>query len=271
MKPLESVWIHGGEPFLYFNCLEHIIKKAKKLKIPRIGVITNSFWAKNEKIAKKKLERLKKAGLSVLTFSFDYFHQEFIPLEYVMNALKSAVDLGFASIYVDTYFVEDIASNNYFNQITRHNLEKLGKIENVEFHLLKMSVEGRATELAEHIKLKESIPSGNCPVPFWIEGDLENPETIEIDSEGNVTLCPGICIGNTNIQSLTEIICNYKIDKHPILSIIWKEGPIGLLEIAKAQGFQQNQQFVNECHLCYELRKFLQPKYPLFLAPKYCY
>ncbi|MFX0104275.1 MAG: radical SAM protein [Candidatus Hodarchaeota archaeon] len=271
LRPLESVWVHGGEPFLYFECLEYIIKQAKNFDIPRRGVITNSFWAENEKIAYKKLDRLKKVGLSVLTFSSDFFHQEFIPLEYVRNGLKAATTLGFGDIYVDSYFVNDITMNNYFNQITNNNLELLGEIENIEFHRYPMSVEGRGIGLIEYLNLRAELPLGKCPVPFWIEGDLQNPDTIEIDYEGNVTLCPGICIGNTNIQSLTKIIQDYDVDKNPILSSIWREGPIGLLKTAKEQGFQQNQQYVNECHLCYDLRKFLRPTFPYSLAPRDCY
>ncbi len=271
MHPLQSVWIHGGEPFLYFNYLEHILKEAKNRDIPDRGLITNSFWARNENKALKKLEKLNEAGLLKLTFSFDYFHQEFIPIEYVKIALKSAVSVGFESIYVDSYFVEDLDSDNSFNRITKENLQKLGEIEGVNYHHMVMSLEGGGAELARYMKLNEELPSGKCPMPFWIEGDLQNPETIEIDCEGNVTLCPGICIGNTNIKSLTKILKNYNVDKHPILSIVSKEGPIGLLKLAKEHGFQQNQKFVNECHLCYELRKYLQLIYPYSLAPDYCY
>ncbi|MFX1453594.1 MAG: radical SAM protein [Promethearchaeota archaeon] len=271
MHPLRSVWVHGGEPFLFFDCLEHIIIEARRLGISRLGVITNSFWAKDEKTAKKRLERLKKAGLTVITFSSDFFHQEFIPLEYVRTALNSAIDVGFEDIYVDSYFVNDINSYNYLNQLTKSNLELLEDIKGIEFHKYPMSVEGRGTDLIEYLKLKEEIPSGNCPVPFWIDGDLQNPETIEIDYEGNVTLCPGLCIGNTNIQPLTRIIQDYDVNSHPILSIIFNEGPIGLLKIVEEHGFKHNHQFVNECHLCYEMRKFLQPFYPYSLAPKECY
>jgi len=271
MQPLQSAWIHGGEPFLYYDYLEHIIKKAKELGIPQRGVITNSFWAKDEKIAKKKLRRLKDCGLTAITFSADFFHQEFVPLENVRNALKSATEIGFDNIFVDSYFVNDVSSYNYFNQFTNRNLEILEEIEGVEFHRFPMSVEGRGITLAEYITLKTDIPSGNCPVPYWIDGNFENPETIEIDCENNVTLCPGICIGNTNIKSLTKIIQDYDVDNHPVLSIIWKEGPIGLLKIAKEEGFQEINQYANECHLCYELRKFLQPIYSYSLAPKECY
>ncbi len=271
MHPLQSVWVHGGEPFLYFNYLKYIIKETKKLGIPRRGVITNSFWAKNEVIAKAKLEKLKNKGLKAITFSSDFFHQEFIPIEYVRNALKAAVALGLENIIVDSYFVDDVTTYNYFNQITKKNLELLEDIEELEFHRYPMGVEGRGADLTEYLNLKAELPSGNCPMPFWIDGDLKNPETIEIDCEGNITLCPGICIGNTNIQSLTKIIQNYDVDRHPILSLVSKEGPLGLLKLAKEQGFKQKQNFVNECHLCYELRKYLQQIYPYSLAPEYCY
>lgn len=271
MHPLKSVWVHGGEPFLYFDYLVHIIKEANKLGIIRKGVISNSFWAKSIEIAKKKLMILKKAGLIAITFSFDFFHQEFIPLEFVRNALIAAVDVGFENIYVDSYFVDDISTDNYFNQFTKKNLETLGEIDDVEFHRYTMGVEGRATELTEYLNRRENIPSGKCPVPFWIEGDFQNPATIEIDCEGNVTLCPGICIGNTNMQSLTRIIQEYNVNKHPILSIISNEGPIGLIKLAEEHGFSHDIKFANECHLCYELRKYLQPFYPYSLTPEYCY
>ena len=271
MQPLKSVWVHGGEPFLYFDYLVKIIKQSKKLDIPRLGVITNSFWAKNEIVSKKKLEKLKKIGLNSLTFSCDSFHQEFVNLENVRNAIKAASYLGFENIYVDSYFINDVSADNYFNRITIENLEILGDIKGVEFHRLPMSVEGRGTNLTEYLNLKAELPSGRCPMPFWIEGDLQNPDTIEIDCDGNVTLCPGICIGNTNIQPLTKILQNYDVDKHPILAIISRKGPIGLLNLAKEKGFQQSQRFVNECHLCYDLRKYLQPFYPYSLAPDYCY
>ncbi|MFX0000345.1 MAG: radical SAM protein [Candidatus Hodarchaeota archaeon] len=271
LKPLESVWVHGGEPFLYFDYLEDVIKQAKNLDIPCRGVITNSYWAKNKKIAKKKLEKLKNLGLTALTFSTDFFHQEYIPIEYVRNALMSAVALRFEKIFVDSYFVGEITSDNDFNQITKKNLEILGEIKDVEYHRLPMSIEGRGTALAQYAKLGEEIPSGMCPMPFWIDGDLKNPDTIEIDCDGNVTLCPGICLGNTNIQSLTKILQDYDVDNHPILSVISKEGPIGLLKLAKEKGFQQPQKFVSECHMCYESRKYLKSYYPYSLAPKYCY
>ncbi|MFX1534478.1 MAG: radical SAM protein [Promethearchaeota archaeon] len=270
-QPLQSITVHGGEPFLCFDLLKSIMKKAKELGIPHRGVITNSYWAKTQIQAKKKLTELKEAGLTHITFSVDGFHQEFIPVEYVRNAIIVAANIGFEKLWVDSYFVGDLNSDNHPNYLTRKAIAKLGELDKVEMNRYSAGFEGRGADLAKYVESKGEIPTGRCPLPFWIGGSLKAPTTVEIDFEGNVTLCPGICIGNAKNYSLTEIILSYNCSTHPILSKIEEQGPIGLLEAAKAKGFKQQQSFVNECHLCYELRKFLRPYYPQYLAPAGCY
>ena len=268
--PLHSITVHGGEPFLYFERLKHVVKTAKYLDISRRGVITNSYWAKTKGIAEKKLQELKKAGLTHITFSVDAFHQEFIPLENVVNAITSATNINF-DIWIDSYFITDINADNFYNNKNREILKKLEEMDILNIKKYVVSFEGRGADLAKYGEVKDGIPSGKCPLPFWIGGDLTAPTTVEIDWEGNVTLCPGICIGNTRTHPLVEILQNYNCSTHPILSKIFDEGPKGLLKIAVAKGFKQDIIFVNECHLCYELRKFLRPFYPQFLAPSSCY
>jgi MoaA/NifB/PqqE/SkfB family radical SAM enzyme len=270
-NPLHSITVHGGEPFLYFKHLKHIVKAAKDLDIPRRGVITNSYWAKTKGIAGKKLQELNEAGLTQITFSVDAFHQEFIPLENVINAIISATNIDFDNIWIDSYFIADVNAVNPYNDKNREILKNLEEMDINNINKYVAGFEGRGADLAKYGEVKDGIPSGKCPLPFWIGGDLTAPTTVEIDWEGNVTLCPGISIGNTRIHSLVEILQNYDCSIHPILSKISKEGPKGLVNIAEAKGFKQDILFVNECHLCYELRKFLQPFYPQYLAPSSCY
>ena len=270
-QPLKSIAVHGGEPFLYFKLLKHVMKTAKELKLSQTWVITNGYWAKTKTKAEKKLTELKNAGLTCITFSVDAFHQEYIPLETVKNGIEAAATVGFERVCVDSYFLASPNSDNPYDILTRKTLEKLGKIDNVEINKWQARIGGRAAELAKHLPPKPETPTGRCQLPFWIGGNLKNPEAIEIDCEGNVTLCPGISIGNAKHQSLAQILQNYNYRDHPILSIITEEGPIGLLKIAKAKGFKENQKFVNECHLCHETRKFLRPHYPTHLAPASCY
>lgn len=272
IQPLQCLTVHGGEPFLYFEHLKRIIEKAKELEIPRRWVLTNGYWAETKEIAKEKLNELKEAGLTCITFSVDGFHQEYIPLKTVRNGIEAAIDVGFERITVDSYSLGQLNLDNFYNSVTRKAIESLKELDNkVEFNVYPLDFEGRAAELAEYVEPKAEPPKGECKLPSWISGDLENPEGIEIDFEGNVTLCPGICIGNTRVQSLTEIIQNYNCHAHPILSIINKEGPIGLLKDAISKGFKKHQKFINECHLCYEMRKFLMRYYPQHLAPANCY
>lgn len=270
-QPLQSITIHGGEPFLYFEDLKQILEKAKELEVPQRWVITNGYWAKTEAIATKKLCELKEAGLTHIVFSVDSFHQEYIPLGTVKTGLETATHVRFEHVVVDSYFIGDPNADNLYNIATRQAIENLGTIAGVEINRYRTGFEGRAAEqLTKYIEPKAGIPSGKCQLPSWIGGDLKNPEGFEIDYEGNVTLCPGICIGSTKTQSLAQILQNYDYSEHPILAPLAQEGPITLFKTARARGFQQRK-FVDECHLCFESRKYLQPNYPRYLAPKDCY
>ncbi|MFX0151507.1 MAG: radical SAM/SPASM domain-containing protein [Candidatus Hodarchaeota archaeon] len=269
-QSLHSITIHGGEPFIYFDQLKFVLEKAKELNISQRGVITNSFWAKTEEIALKKLIQLKDAGLTRITFSADGFHQEFVSLLNVKNAIQSAVEIGIEKIWVDSYYLGGYNFANPYNKSTKKIIEDLKGIFTVEFNQYIASFEGRGANLTKSVKLRSYLPSGKCPLPFWIGGDLQSPTTVEIDYQGNVTLCPGISIGNTRNQSLIDIIQNYNCDKHPILSLIADEGPKGILKLARKHGFTEDL-FYNECHLCYSTRKFLVPFYPQYLAPTTCY
>jgi MoaA/NifB/PqqE/SkfB family radical SAM enzyme len=270
-QPIESFAIHGGEPFLYFDILKQILEKAKKLGITESWIITNSFWAKTEEQAENKLIDLKKAGLTCITFSVDGFHQKYIPFENAKNAISAATKLNFKRVCIDSYILGTLDADNYYNNLTRKAIENLKEFENIEINQYQMSISGRATALVKYVETNLEIPTGKCQLPFWIGGNLEAPTGIEIDYKGNVTLCTGIRIGNTKKQSLIEILEGYNCATNPILSHIYENGPKGLLKIPEAKEFNQNQKFVNECHLCYEIRKFLRPFYPQYLAPKNCY
>jgi hypothetical protein len=270
-QPLQSVGAHGGEPFLHFVLLKHIVKRATELGVPRTWVITNGFWAETGTMAQSSLAELKEAGLTSITFSVDGFHQEYIPLETVRNGIEAAISVGLETVNVDSYYLGSPESDNSFNASTRDALESLKDLDRVEFHSWQADCEGRGAELATHIESREAPPTGKCRLPFWIGGDLKNPEAVEIDCEGNVTLCPGVCIGNTRRTPLGQILQSYNCSEHPILSIIAEEGPIGLVRIAETKGFKRHREFVDECHLCYEMRKLLRPHYPQHLAPEHCY
>ncbi len=184
----------------------------------------------------------------------------------------AAARLDFDKVYIDSYFVVGQNANNRYDVSTRQALECLGVIENVTINRYRAGFDGRGADyLIEFVDRQDELPTGACQLPCWLGGNLQSPQAIEIDWEGNVTLCPGICIGNTQSRSLTEIVARYDYHDNPIIHTIAEEGPIGLLRQAQKRGYKNDTKFANECHLCYEMRRFLKDAYSQYLAPGACY
>jgi len=274
ISDLKGITVHGGEPFLYYEGLKEIIKKAKNLKIPARGVITNSYWATSEKKTREMLEELKKVGLNQITLSGDSFHQEFIPVANIKRSIKIAAEIGIREIWVDSYYLEGKEEINSYNTRTNEILAELYRMKNlvnVEFNAYPLSFTGRASTLTNNAKKMKTEDLTECNLPYWIGGSLADPETIEIDCEGNVTLCPGISIGNAKKESIIEILENYDVYAHPILSRLHEGGLLNLLELAEEKGFVKEKYYMDNCHFCYEMRKFLRPFYQDYLSPMGCY
>jgi hypothetical protein len=271
-QPFDWLTVHGGEPFLFYDILKEIVQNAAKLGIPKVGVITNAYWATDLKTAKQALSELMDAGINRITVSIDAFHQEYIPLERAKTAIITASDLRFEKVWVDSYYINPITPSNSYDLKTIQTIDSLRDIHGVEFSGYPVGLAGRAADqLVDEVKMSKRTPSGKCTFPFWLGGDLKNPNVIEIDYEGNVTLCPGLCIGNAKETSLLDVLESYNYRTHPIIQILAEDGPIGLLNLVNSKGLKTSESFANECHLCYAMRRILRSEYPQFLAHRGCY
>jgi hypothetical protein len=269
-QPLNSLTIHGGEPFLHLDLLAAIIEYVQDLNIEQRWVITNGYWATREEESKKILSGLKKSGLRGITFSVDAFHQEFIPFDCVRRGIGAAVGVGFDTVAVDSYFLST-ARDNECDEATKQYQRELRDIHGVVFSSYIADFEGRASDqLTHYATLGDDIPGGKCRLPFWIGGDLKNPETVEIDHAGNVTLCPGLCIGNAQSVPLQRIIDDYDYRNYPIIRIITEKGPGALFSLLESDS-HRDFLFSNECHACYVAREALRDRYPSDLCPAECY
>lgn len=89
-KELKQVAITGGEPLLRYSEVIKVVAATASLG-KDVTLITNGYWAVNEKIAEEKIDKLVNCGLSALTVSYDNYHREFIPVERIrilFNVLK---------------------------------------------------------------------------------------------------------------------------------------------------------------------------------------
>jgi len=255
-----------------FDTLLFAISTAKQLDIPKRGIITNGYWASTESIAQNTLRKLQQAGLTQITFSVDSFHQEFIPFEDVRRGVEAASQMSFDHIWVDSQFLELETPSNEYDIRTQKLLDALTEIPGIEISTYQVDFEGRAADTLSHLVLTHSdAPTGKCQLPYWLGKTLREPKTIEIDYEGNVTLCPGICIGNAKTTPLHHLLGEYEPRDHVIIQRLAEKGPIGLFELVKEKGVSVKQKFVDECHLCYEMRKHLRAYYPQLLQPSHCY
>ena len=85
IEQLEWIGVEGGEPFVALPQLRLILDIANSFG-KKTSVLTNAIWAENMHIAELVIKKLPR--ISYLLISADEFHQEFIPLERVINALK---------------------------------------------------------------------------------------------------------------------------------------------------------------------------------------
>jgi len=270
--PLEWVLLFGGEPFLYSDLLRAAVARATRLA--PVIVFTNGYWATNPDVARRRLADLQEAGLDYILFSVDVFHQEHVPLERVAIGIEAARALSYHTIDVDVRCLGEPEADNSFNRRNRAHLARLAglcDLSDVNVTWGPSRMVGRAAdELSSHLA-PQTAPPTECPLPDYLGGDLRAPTGVEIHPGGWVNLCAGLALGNARQRPLDEILASYDPDAHPIIRVLAREGPAGLLRLAQRLGYAPARGYVDGCHLCYEARRFLHPYYPDHLAPAHPY
>jgi hypothetical protein len=87
----------GGEPFLERATLKALAAVARRYSVD-LDVITAAHWAHSYDAALAALSELQ--GLTTLSVSADEYHEPFVPLENVVNALSAARTLSIAPVLV---------------------------------------------------------------------------------------------------------------------------------------------------------------------------
>ena len=239
-KDVMSVSITGGEPLLRFEKVKEIIRRCHDAQ-KTVSLVTNGFWGKNLENAMSITKELKKCGLDIMTLSYDDYHKEYIPPQYVSNALMAikAVNIKAAlNITVDK---------------NRHNLnlvEELGEaVFGIQLGIMPVCRVGNANDIDEtSLYVHESnMISKRCPSFCW---------EITIHHDGYVYPCcspmvfeTGLRLGNIRKQSLAEI--EHNINTNGLLYIIKREG---LMWFVERLGLDLSEKkYVNTCEICKDI------------------
>lgn len=276
--PLDWILLFGGEPFVCYDLLRAAIAMAAPLA--GVLVFTNASWATDCRTAIERLAGLQEVGLDHILFSVDAFHQARVPLDRIAIGIEAARALGFGRIEVDNCHLGGPLFDNALNRRTREIMAELSglcDLSSVVVHHSTARMVGRA---ADELRAAlgpadsgavEAAGASQCPLPGYLGGDIRAPAAVEIHPGGWVNLCAGLALGNARQRPLGEILAGYDPDAHPVVSVLAREGPAGLLRLARRSGYAPSEPAVDGCHLCYQVRRWLRPTYPDLLAPAHVY
>ena len=251
-----KIHLTGGEPFLYWDHLQEVLKEAQSQKLGNIDLIeTNGFWAVTDTVAAQRLKKLDELEMHRLKIIIDPFHQEYVDIEPARRLARIAIEvLGSDRV--------QIRWRKYLDDPTEMTGLSPAEREQVYLRALKdypCRFTGRAAgKLAQLAAAEptENLSALNCKLDFL------GAKGVHIDPFGNVFsgTCSGIIIGNVNATPLEEIWKQFTPDRYKLVDTLFNLGPAGLLEAAAKRGFKKEKTYANKCHLCTQIRQFFFDK-----------
>ena len=217
---VEAVGFSGGEVFMVKDLLHAAVEELRKFSIP-YTFVTNAFWATSFDVAKEVLSDFTDTiGMGL---SADPFHQEFVPIERVINATRAAEELEIPYTIRATMRESD----------KKEDIEKdlkdagLNNLEVIQFSPL-MYI-GSAREGIPPEDFPDENKGGPClslRTPFlFSRGDL----FACCGEAGNIEGRHPLYLGNIKDGSLMSLFEKYEND--PYLVALYTIGPRGLWEL----------------------------------------
>jgi hypothetical protein len=275
---VEWIYYEGGEPFLYFPVMVEGLRLARAAGFST-GVVTNCYWATGAEDARLWLGPVVECGIDDLAVSDDTFHHgEEAGETPAVRAAAAAAALGLpaGSICIDRPSLQPSERGKGEPVVGGAHAGLGGEANEPSRAAQTVAVgaqqrsgalfKGRAAD-----KLTEGLPTRpwesftECP-----HEELVKPKRVHIDALGNVQVCQGVSIGNMWETPLSEIINDYDAESHPICGPLSRGGPAAL---ARTHGvdLEGSDQYVDECHHCFLVRRALQERFPELLAPGQVY
>jgi MoaA/NifB/PqqE/SkfB family radical SAM enzyme len=218
----------------------------------RPSVMTSAYWARSDVATEKLLTPLVHAGLDGLGVSVDEFHQEKVPLQNVLRAIRTAKRLGLWVGVAFRYYGRDESAKEAACELR----DILGEVfEDVDIvNVGPIQKEGQASQQVEftqqHLEKQGKII--NC-----------GPFSPTIWPDGTVSSCCGprlsernpLVIGNLNYEPFTEIYQRFR--EHPIIPFLEVLGLTKMVEELNDNGLGGNlKDFVapeETCSLCQKM------------------
>ncbi|UCC16425.1 MAG: hypothetical protein JSU58_08650 [Dehalococcoidales bacterium] len=246
---LNSIYFEGGEAFLYYPVLIEGVRITREAGFT-VGIVTNAYFATDDEDIKLWLKPFAELGINDLSISNDPYHYTDDQDNPALRARIAAHELGLpvGEIHIDKPTVT-----------TNKEYEKGEAIIGGS-----TMFRGRAVE-----KLISDLPTRHweefteCPYE-----NLESPGRVHIDAYGNTHICQGISMGNRWQTPLSVIDTTWDAELHPVCGPLVKGGPAQLI---REYSPDHENEYVDACHCCYQVRKSLIDRFPQYLTPLQVY
>lgn len=236
-EDVKVVSITGGEALLRKSKVLEITKRLSSVG-KDVTLISNGFWATNDRTTRRIFSELSEAGLNYLTVSFDDYHAKYIPVDNIKRLLTIVRE-----------FEIEVALNMVADKTNKGVglLEELGEsIFGVQVTIVPASPVGRADELNKEDLYYKSVEELDlsCPATGW---------EFVVHHDGYIYPCcsPSVFeselrLGNLTSSSIETLEKNFY--SNILLYILKEEGLNWFIE--KMNLDILDMRFVSTCEIC---------------------
>lgn len=251
------IHLTGGEAFGRWDRLIDLCRRAARRGLgPLENVETNAFWASDEAVVRDRLTALDAAGLGKLVISTDPYHQQYVPIERARLAASVATEvLGPDRLQVrwrdwltDGFGTGELGEHDRAVLFVRYAADGRDRMNG-------RAAAALAPSLAD--KTVDQLADQPC------RQALLRSRQVHIGAGGWIMpgTCAGILLGwadeGRSVGDCWRRLAADHADR-PIVAALAERGPVGLLEIARDEGFAPAELYAGKCHLCWEIRRRLQ-------------
>ena len=232
---VKSIMTFGGEPLLYPETVCAIHAAGRDAGIGRRQVITNGYFSKDPRRIRQVAENLAENGVNEVLLSVDAFHQERIPLKYVMEFARGLKSAGIGRLKLSPAWVVNRSHKNAYNARTEEILAEFAPLDIEIGDGNDIFMAGNAAKyLAEFYPPPVVDMSQKCGEMPYTAPPTE-VTCVSIEPNGDVIAC-SIPIGNIYDEDVSEIISRYNPMKDERICALMEKGAAGLIEAARKNG-----------------------------------
>lgn len=258
---IENIVFTGGEPLLYEKEVIKAISYARKKGI-KTRIVTNGFWATTSVKAEKLLLELVKEGLSEINISVDDFHQEYIPLSNVKNAIEVSLKLNLPIHLAHKTYPESKSNKATYESLINKEIKDIEGLNNQEIKEAGITFSSGITVPIGRYADKVTLDNWKMYQPVNYKNNCDALlDSININADETLSPCCGLFDKSISMfryakisQGNLEEILN-KASKNVIYNWLAIKGPYELRNLLKALNPELtfSEDYYQNCQICDEI------------------